>query len=182
MTATQKQWTNPQTTSTVIPMSSPNTEADLQLAAARQAGLSAARLTALGAFFAVIFAAAGSYIQIESQLDAARDDARTAYEREIGTVALTTYLSALIDAEAEQGRVILAISEGTTSDERTELSAALDSVSAKLKAAKGPVDLIATQDVGNLAALSIDLYGANSGLLKRDPKVRTETNTRTIAR
>lgn len=123
------------------------------------AGISAVVAAALSGVF--------TSCSVESQIEAAEDNADTAYAREVGKEATAKYLGILLDAEKLNGQVISKIRSGIGSDdERAKLTADIDGKIAELRATKGLVDLVGSDDLRGMADLTIDLYGEIGGGLQ----------------
>jgi hypothetical protein len=127
---------------------------------ALRAGLWSGAITAIASVAVALVASVFSY-------NAAVEAADTAYSREVGTAAFEDYLEVLVDAETVQARAVESIENGTTSVEREQLIDDLNESLAEVKEKKIPVDLALTGTTGDLAVLTIDLYGKNSGDLAK---------------
>jgi hypothetical protein len=123
---------------------------------ASRAGLLSGVITGIASVAAAIVVSVVSY-------NAAVEAADTAYSREVGTTAFSDYLEVLIDAETVQAHAVSSIQKGTTAAEREQLIDDLDETLAEIKEKKIEVDLVLTGTTGDLAVLSIDLYGKNAG-------------------
>ncbi|MDF2048872.1 hypothetical protein [Arthrobacter sp. Cr_A7] len=124
----------------------------------------------LGAVLAAVLAAylTGLFTSwnVSDEIDAAVSQANTAYTRDAGTAANTKYLGVLIDTEELHARVVKAIRGGIDKETKAKLIAEIDTKTGEMKAAKGPVDLIAEENLRHMADLSINLYGQNAGDLR----------------
>jgi hypothetical protein len=125
--------------------------------------LGSALIGALSGLLVACLATLTTFTALQEEVEAATAAATTSYAREVGTQTLVDYVNILIEAESVHLRAIDALRNGSTPEQREQLSDDLNNASAAIKARKGPVDLIAVDDVDSLAALSIDLYGQNGG-------------------
>lgn len=133
------------------------------------AGISAVAAAALSGVF--------TSCSVSSEIEAAKENADTAYARsavvadtayarEVGKEATAKYLGILLDAEKLNGQVISKIRSGIGSDDRAKLAGDIDGKIAELRAAKVLVDLVGSEDLRDMADLTIDLYGEIGGGLQ----------------
>lgn len=101
---------------------------------------------------------------IRDEITAATSEAKMAYTRGVGTDVTSKYLAVLLDAEDLHAQAESLLQGGTIPKKTKEqLIEEIGANTLKMKAAKGPVDLVATPELRDIADLSMNLYGRVGG-------------------